>query len=120
MCKNYSKEGICQFKEFCAYKHEKVTNQNNSVKHLITNHEKEISTMKHELNQIKKIVSQMGNQIMIHSQEQKKNSKEKCKRNCRNVVKTIHNSKASEMEQKQKLICPLRVTFVISTVRKRT
>ena len=52
VCKNYSKEGICRFKEFCAYKHEKDTNQNNSVKHLITNHEKEISTIKHELNQI--------------------------------------------------------------------
>ena len=76
---------MCWFKESCAYKHEKDTNQNNSVKHLITNHEKEISTMKHELNQMKAVVSQMGDQIMRLSQELErtvKNSVKEIIENC--------------------------------------
>ena len=58
---------------------------------------KEISAMKHELNQMKAIVSQMGNQIMILSQELERTVKNSVKEIVEIIVKTIHNSKASEI-----------------------
>ena len=53
--------------------------------------------MKHELNQMKAIVSQMGNQIMILSQELERTVKNSVKEIVEIVVKTIHYSKASEI-----------------------
>ena len=53
--------------------------------------------MKRELNQMKAIVSQMGNQIMILSQELERTVKNSVKEIVEIVVKTIHNSKASEI-----------------------
>ena len=53
--------------------------------------------MKHELNQMKAILSQMGNQIMIPSQELERTVKNSVKEIVEIVVKTVHNSKASEI-----------------------
>ena len=69
VCKNFNKEGACRFKEKCAYKDEKDMIQNINVKNLIANHEKEISAMKDEMKQLKTIVSQMENKIIILNQE---------------------------------------------------
>ena len=55
ICKNLNKEGACRFKERFAYKHEKEMIQNTNVKDLITNHEKEISALIDEMNQLKQL-----------------------------------------------------------------
>ena len=70
-CKNFNREGACRFKEKCAYKHNRDMNQNKNIKDLIANHEKEINAMINEMNQLKTVVFQMENKIMILSQDLK-------------------------------------------------
>ena len=63
VCKNYIRHETCRFNDQCAYKHEKDSDQKIYVKELIKNHEKDIGAIKDEMNQLKAIISQMGNQI---------------------------------------------------------
>ena len=69
--------------------------QNINVKDLIANDEKETSAMKDEMNQLKTIVSQMENKIIILSQELKRTIGNSVNEIVEIVVKTIYNSKAS-------------------------
>ena len=102
-CKNYKREGTCRFKEFCAYKHDKDKDHHINVKELITNHEQEMSAIKHEMNQLKLIISQMGNQIMILNQELQNTIQINVQEIVKIVVETLDKSKdpvqPSEAEQ---------------------
>ena len=68
VCKNYKRDETCRFNDQCAYKHEKDSEQKINVKDHIKNHEKLIVAIKDETNQLKEIISQIGNQILILNQ----------------------------------------------------
>ena len=74
----------------------KIQTKKKSVKYLITNHEKGIRTMKHELNQMKAIVSQMGNQIMILSQELERTVKNSVQEIIEFLVKALEIESGAE------------------------
>ena len=72
VCRHFSNNGNCRHGEKCAYKHQQNDGQINlyeQVTLLLLKHEKDITSLKEELNELNNIMQQMAHELMKNIQK---------------------------------------------------
>ena len=95
VCKYYSRDEICHFKEDCSYKHVKHSEKDMKVKDNIKQNTENINAITIEKNKMKEMVAIMEDQITLLKQELESSKKTNVAEIVELVVSLLDNQKAS-------------------------